>query len=150
VALIPLIILWLGLGSAAKFVIVFILTVFPVLINTFAGVRNVSQSLVDVGVAFVASERQIFTKIILPAALPYIMAGLRLGIGRAIIGMVVAEFFTALRGLGAMIVKYGNFFRTDSMLVPVIVLMFMGVLLTAALKRAEETIAPWKETERAQ
>ena len=150
VAIIPLVILWLGLGFNAKLFIVFIMTLFPILINTATGVANVGQSLVDVALAFAANERQVFTKIILPASLPYIMAGLRLGIGRAIIGMVVAEFFTAITGLGAMIVKYGNFFKTDDMLVPVLILMALGVVLTELLKRAETAIAPWKETERAQ
>ena len=150
VAIIPLVILWLGLGFNAKLFIVFIMTLFPILINTATGVANVGQSLVDVALAFAANERQVFTKIILPASLPYIMAGLRLGIGRAIIGMVVAEFFTAITGLGAMIVKYGNFFKTDDMLVPVLILMALGVVLTELLKRAETVIAPWKETERAQ
>jgi NitT/TauT family transport system permease protein len=149
VAMIPLVMLWFGLGVNAKITIVFLLTVYSVLINTYAGVRNVSQSLVDVAVAFAASERQIFGKIILPAALPYIMTGIRIGIGRAIIGMVVAEFFTALTGLGALITKYGNIFKTDKMLVPVLVLMLMGIALTALAGYAERRIAPWKETERA-
>jgi len=144
VALIPLVILWFGLGFTAKLFIVFLFTLFPVLINTSIGVKNVSRSLIDVGVAFVANERQIFSKIILPASLPYIMAGLRLGIGRAIIGMVTAEFFTAISGLGGLVVKYGNNFRTDEMLVPVLILMALGVLLTGALQRAESLIAPWK------
>jgi len=147
VALIPLVILWFGLGFTAKLFIVFLFTLFPVLINTSIGVRNVSRSLIDVGVAFVANEQQIFTKIILPASLPYIMAGLRLGIGRAIIGMVTAEFFTAISGLGGLVVKYGNQFRTDEMLVPVIILMILGVLLTGTLQRAEQLIAPWKSNE---
>lgn len=149
VALIPLLILWVGLGFPAKLVVVFLLSVFPILINTFTGVRDVSGSLVDVGRAFVANERQIFTKIIVPASLPYIMAGLRLGIGRAITGMVVAEFFTALTGLGAMIVKYANSFKTDVMFVPIVLLMLLGVSLTALVKYAEERVAPWKESERA-
>jgi len=147
VALIPLVILWFGLGFTAKLFIVFLFTLFPVLINTSIGVRNVSRSLIDVGVAFVANEQQIFTKIILPASLPYIMASLRLGIGRAIIGMVTAEFFTAISGLGGLVVKYGNQFRTDEMLVPVIILMILGVLLTGTLQRAEQLIAPWKSNE---
>jgi ABC-type nitrate/sulfonate/bicarbonate transport system permease component len=147
VALIPLVILWFGLGFTAKLFIVFLFTLFPVLINTSIGVRNVNRSLIDVGVAFVANERQIFTRIILPASLPYIMAGLRLGIGRAIIGMVTAEFFTAISGLGGLVVKYGNQFRTDEMLVPVIILMCLGVILTGSLQRAEQLIAPWKSNE---
>jgi NitT/TauT family transport system permease protein len=147
VALIPLVILWFGLGFQAKLFIVFLFTLFPVLINTSIGVKNVSRSLIDVAVAFVANERQIFSKIILPASLPYVMAGLRLGIGRAIIGMVTAEFFTAISGLGGLVVKYGNNFRTDEMLVPVLILMGLGVLLTGALQRAEQLIAPWKTNE---
>jgi NitT/TauT family transport system permease protein len=148
VALIPLVILWFGLGFTAKLFIVFLFTLFPVLINTSIGVKNVSRSLIDVGVAFVANERQIFTKIILPGSLPYIMAGLRLGIGRAIIGMVTAEFFTAISGLGGLVVKYGNQFRTDEMLVPVLILMALGIVLTATLQRAEQWIAPWKTNDR--
>jgi ABC-type nitrate/sulfonate/bicarbonate transport system permease component len=147
VAVIPLVILWLGLGFSAKLFIVILLAIFPILINTASGVRNVSESLIDVGTAFAATEREIFTKIILPAALPYMMTGLRLGIGRAIIGMVVAEFFTAITGLGALIVKYGNQYDTASMFVPILVLMGLGILLTAAVRHAEIRIAPWKAVE---
>jgi NitT/TauT family transport system permease protein len=147
VAIIPLVILWFGLGATAKIFIVTVSAVFPILINTTAGVRNVPTQLIDVGMAFAANERQIFTKVIVPSALPYVMTGLRLGLGRAIIGMVVAEFFTAITGLGAIIVKYGNQYDTASMFVPIFVLMFLGVMLSALLRRAEEWIAPWKATE---
>jgi ABC-type nitrate/sulfonate/bicarbonate transport system permease component len=147
VAIIPLVILWFGLGNTAKTFIVTILALFPILINTTAGVRNVPKQLIDVGDAFAANERQIFTKIILPSALPYMMTGLRLGVGRAIIGMVVAEFFTAITGLGALIVKYGNQYDTASMFVPIFVLMLLGIVLSFAVRRAEEWIAPWKATE---
>lgn len=148
VAIIPLVILWFGLGFKAKFFIVVILAIFPILISTASGVRNVPKSFIDVGVAFGANERQIFTKIILPAALPYMVTGLRLGIGRAIIGMVLAEFFTAITGLGALIVKYGSQYDTASMFVPILVLMMLGIGLTAAVRRVETWIAPWRETER--
>jgi ABC-type nitrate/sulfonate/bicarbonate transport system permease component len=147
VAIIPLVILWMGLGDAAKLFIVTLLAIFPILINTAAGVRNVSRTLIDVGNAFAASEQQIFRKIVFPAALPYMMAGLRLGIGRAIIAMVVAEFFTAITGLGAMIVKYGNDYDTAAMFVPILVLMVLGVALTGGVRRLEHWIAPWKATE---
>jgi ABC-type nitrate/sulfonate/bicarbonate transport system permease component len=147
VAIIPLVILWFGLGDSAKLFIVTILTVFPVLINTAAGVRNVPQALIDVSTAFAASERQVFVKIILPAAVPYMMTGLRLGIGRAIIGMVVAEFFTAITGLGAVIVKYGNQYDTASMFVPILVLMMLGVILTSLVRRGEEMFAPWRHVD---
>lgn len=144
IAIIPLVILWFGLGDAAKLFIVTILAVFPVLINTAAGVRNVPAALIDVSAAFAANERQVFTKIILPAALPFMMTGLRLGIGRAIIGMVAAEFFTAITGLGALIVKYGNQYDTASMFVPILMLMLLGVGLTAGVRYLEERIAPWR------
>ena len=147
VAVIPLVILWLGLGDAAKLFVVTILAVFPVLINTAAGVRAVPQSLIEVSTAFAASERQVFVKIILPSAVPYMMTGLRLAIGRAIIGMVVAEFFTAITGLGALIVKYGNRYDTASMFVPILVLMLLGILLTSLVRRAEEHFAPWRMAE---
>jgi ABC-type nitrate/sulfonate/bicarbonate transport system permease component len=144
IAIIPLVILWFGLGDAAKLFIVTLLAVFPVLINTAAGVRNVPAALIDVSAAFAANERQVFTKIILPASLPFMMTGLRLGIGRAIIGMVAAEFFTAITGLGALIVKYGNQYDTASMFVPILVLMLLGVGLTAAVRTLEDRIAPWR------
>jgi NitT/TauT family transport system permease protein len=147
VAIVPLVVLWFGLGDEAKLFIVILVSVFPVLINTAAGVRNVPSTLIDVGTAFAASERQVFLKIILPAVLPYIMTGLRLGIGRAIIGMVVAEFFTAITGLGALIVKYGNQYDTASMFVPILVLMLLGVLLTSLVRRVEEMCAPWRARE---
>jgi ABC-type nitrate/sulfonate/bicarbonate transport system permease component len=146
VAIIPLVVLWFGLGFSAKLFIVVILAIFPILINTAAGVRNVPQPLLDVGFAFDATERQLFTKFILPASLPYMMTGLRLGVGRAIIGMVVAEFFTAITGLGALIVKYGNQYDTAAMFVPILTLMLLGVTLTALMRRIESSIAPWKET----
>ena len=126
VAIIPLVVLWFGLGFSAKLIIVVILAIFPILINTAAGVRNVPQPLLDVGFAFDATERQLFTKFILPASLPYMMTGLRLGVGRSIIGMVVAEFFTAITGLGALIVKYGNQYDTAAMFVPILTLMVFG------------------------
>lgn len=147
VAIIPLVTLWFGLGFQAKLFIVFILTIFPVLINTSAGVRNVPAQLIELGDAFGANERQIFTKIILPSALPYMMTGLRLGIGRAIIGMVVAEFFTAITGLGAMIVKYGNQYDTATMFVPIFVLMLLGITLSITVRRMEDWIAPWKASQ---
>ena len=147
IAIIPLVILWFGLGDSAKLFIVTILAVFPVLINTASGVKNIPRSLIDVGTAFAANERQVFLKIIIPAVTPFIMTGLRLGIGRAIIGMVAAEFFTAITGLGALIVKYGNQYDTASMFVPILILMLLGVALTSLVRKFEEMFAPWRANE---
>lgn len=147
IAIIPLVILWLGLGDEAKLFVVTLLAVFPVLINTVSGVKNVPRSLIDVGSAFAANERQVFLKIILPAVVPYVMTGLRLGVGRAIIGMVAAEFFTAITGLGGVIVKYGNQYDTASMFVPILILMLLGMTLTSLVRRLEAVFRPWRQND---
>lgn len=149
VALIPLLILWFGLGIESKIAIIFLAAFFPIAVNTYGGVRNVSRSYVEVAQVERAREAQIFTKIIVPAALPFITTGIRLSVGRAVVGMVVAEFFTAITGLGGAIVFYGNQFRTDKLLVVIILLATFGVVLTEVVKYLERRLAPWKESERA-
>jgi NitT/TauT family transport system permease protein len=149
VALIPILLLWFGLGAPAKIAVVFLSGVFPVLMNTFSGVRTVSSGLVEVGRAYGAGEGKIFTKIIMPASLPFIMAGVRLAVGRALIGIITAEMFAAVTGLGALLVRYSSALATDKFFVPVIFLALLGVILTRAVEFLEKRFAPWKETERA-
>jgi ABC-type nitrate/sulfonate/bicarbonate transport system permease component len=148
VALIPLIILWFGLQLKSKIVIVLLAALFPIIINTYSGVRGISASLVETALAYGARERQLFTKIVLPAALPFIMVGLRLAIGRAIVGMVVGEMFTRLTGLGGLIATYSGAFATDRVFVGIIVLALGGVLLTETLKLVERRLSGWVETAR--
>ena len=112
VALVPLLILWLGLGFTVKAAVVFLMSVFPICINTWLGVTAVPKSLIDVGKSFVASNAVILRRIVLPATLPYIMAGIRLAVGRAVVAMVIAEFFTTISGLGAIIINSANNFDT--------------------------------------
>ena len=150
VALIPLIMLWFGLGLQAKVVIILEACFFPIVINTLAGVRNVSRANVDVARAYGASEPQVLRLVVLPSAVPFIMTGIRLAVGRGVIGMVVAEFFTALSGVGSLIIIYSNAFATAKLFVPVITLALLGVTLTALVQRLERRMAPWKETERAE
>ena len=95
VALVPLLILWFGLGFAVKAAVIFLMAIFPICINTWLGVKSVPKTLIDVGKSLVASDAVILRRIVLPATLPYIMAGIRLAVGRAVVGMVIAEFFTA-------------------------------------------------------
>src|ERR1044071_6014897 len=149
VALIPLLLLWFGLGTSSKVAIVFLSGLFPVLMNTFSGVRTVSGHLVDIGRAYGAREGKIFTKIILPAALPFIMAGIRLAVGRALIGILTAAMFTAVSGMGALLIRYSSALATDKFFVPVIFLALLGVLLSSAVEKLQNRLAPWKETERA-
>ncbi|HEX9465083.1 MAG TPA: ABC transporter permease [Alphaproteobacteria bacterium] len=149
VALIPVIILWFGLGLLSKIVIIFLAAFFPIIVNTYSGVRNISRGHVEVALAEGASEAQIFTKIVVPASLPFITTGIRLAVGRAVVGMVVAEMFTAVVGLGGAIVAYGNAFATDKLFVVIILLAVLGVALTELIRFLERRLAPWKETERA-
>jgi len=149
VALIPLLILWFGLGLLSKVVIIFLAAFFPIIVNTYSGVRNVSRGLVEIALAEGANEAQIFTKIVIPASLPFIATGIRLAMGRAVVGMVVAELFTAVAGLGGAIIVYGNAFKTDKLFVIIIVLALLGLFLTESVRRIEQWLAPWKETERA-
>lgn len=149
VALIPLLLLWFGLGNSSKIAIVFLSGLFPVLMNTFSGVRTVSAQLVEVGRAYGAGEGKLFTKVILPAALPFIMAGIRLAVGRALIGIITAEMFTAVTGMGALLVRYSSALATDKFFVPVILLALLGVILSNIIEKLQKRLAPWKETERA-
>ena len=149
VALIPLLLLWFGLGAPAKIAVVFLSGIFPVLMNTFSGVRTVSGGLVDIGRAYGAGEGKIFTKIIVPAALPFIMSGVRLAVGRALIGIITAEMFTAVTGMGALLIRYSSAMATDKFFVPVIFLALLGVILSGAVEALQRRLAPWKETERA-
>jgi len=149
VALIPLLLLWFGLGASSKIAIVFLSGLFPVLMNTFSGVRTVSAHLVDIGRAYGAGEGKIFTQIIVPAALPFIMTGVRLAVGRALIGIITAEMFTAVTGMGALLVRYSSALATDKFFVPVIFLALLGVGLSNGVERLQKRLAPWKETESA-
>src|SRR5438876_1765982 len=149
VALIPLLLLWFGLGNSSKIAIVFLSGLFPVLMNTFSGVRTVSANLVDIGRAYGAGEGKIFSKIILPAALPFVMAGIRLAVGRALFGIITAEMFTAVTGMGALLIRYSSALATDKFFVPVIFLALLGVGLSSAVEKLQKRLAPWKETERA-
>lgn len=146
VALIPLFMLWFGLGFTVKVAIIFSLALFPITINTWAGVKAVPKTLIEVGTAFVASDAEIMWKIIVPATLPYIMTGLRLAVGRAIIAMVIAEFFTSITGLGGIILKAGDNFDTARMFVPVILLMALGIGGTSLVHWFEGKVAPWQKT----
>jgi NitT/TauT family transport system permease protein len=147
VALVPLLVLWFGIHMQAKVVVVFLFAVFPVLINTYQGVRECDKNMLEVARSFRSTEMQIWRHVLLPFSVPYIAAGIRLAIGRGLVGMVVAEFFTSISGLGYMITRYAHVFETDKTFVPVLLLMILGVALTGALKRLERRIAPWSRAD---
>jgi ABC-type nitrate/sulfonate/bicarbonate transport system permease component len=144
VALVPLLVLWLGLGFKVKVAIVFLMSLFPICINTWLGVTAVPKTLIEVGKSFVAPNSVIVRRIILPATLPYIMAGIRLAVGRAVVAMVIAEFFTSISGLGAIIINAANNFDTATMFVPIVVLMVMAIGLNSLIGVVERWVAPWQ------
>ncbi len=145
VALVPLLVLWFGLGFEVKAAVIFLMSVFPICINTWLGVKSVPKTLIDVGKSLVASDAVILRRIVLPATLPYIMAGIRLAVGRAVVGMVIAEFFTTISGLGAIIINSANNFDTATMFVPIIVLMILAVGLNSLIGWFEGYVAPWQD-----
>ena len=143
VALVPLLVLWFGIYLKAKIIVVFLFAVFPILINTYQGVRECDKNMIEVARSFRSNEWRMWQDVLLPFAVPYIAAGVRLAIGRGLVGMIIAEFYTTISGLGFMITRYANVFEMDKTFVPVIVLMILGVSLTAALKWIERRLAPW-------
>jgi NitT/TauT family transport system permease protein len=147
VALVPLLVLWFGIYMQAKIIVVFLFAVFPILINTYQGVRECDKNMLEVARSFRSPEWRMWQDVLLPFALPYIAAGVRLAIGRGLVGMVIAEFYTTISGLGYMISRYANVFETDKTFVPVLLLMFLGVALTSGLKWVERRIAPWSRAD---
>ena len=141
IAFIPLVVLWFGLELQAKIIVVCMMSVFPILINTYVGARDVSKSLDEVGRSLCASERTILLRIFLPATLPHILAGVRLGLGQAVGGMVVAEILLAFGGLGSLITAYARSFRPDYLFATILVLVLLGVGLTFLVQFAERKLS---------
>jgi len=143
IALAPLFILWLGIGIWSKVLVVIFLVLFPVTINTEAGLRTTSERLIEMLRSFGANGRQIFFKVSLPSALPFILAGLKLGIGRGLIGVVVAELFGSRAGLGRLISQSADAFNMPELFAGVIVLAVAGIAMTAGFTWMEKRLVPW-------
>jgi NitT/TauT family transport system permease protein len=144
VAMYPVFLLIFGLGAPTVIAIAVLLAVFPILINTRSGVHEVDAKLIQAARSFGATDRQLFRKVVLPASLPMVMAGLRLGIGRALVGVVVGEFFVGDKGLGYSIAYYAGLLRTTDMIAAVVVIGALGVLLTQVLSILERRIDAWR------
>jgi ABC-type nitrate/sulfonate/bicarbonate transport system permease component len=138
VALLPLFVLWLGIGLWSKVLIVFLGGVFAILVNTMAGVRSVNPRLIETARAFTASQTEIFLYIILPASTPYIVAGIRLAIGRILISVFVAELYASNEGIGFVITQAGATYNTALMLMGILLLTLTGVALSLALSFVED------------
>lgn len=144
VAFIPLIIVLLGLGFKAKIAVVFLGAVMPILINTYAGVLNADGELVEMAKSAGANKLQIFRRILLPGALPFIVVGLRLGATIGLINTIVAELYTAISGLGGLLAFYGNTFQMARYFVVIITLALVGVTITQLIRLLETRMDRWR------
>lgn len=145
IALVPLLLVWFGFGLAGRVIVVWLIAFFPMLVNVYAGVRDTPEDLIEVAHSFnLRGEMSLLRSVVLPSAVPLIMAGVRLSIGRAIVGMAVAEVYLRLGGIGALISTYGSVFRTDYVLACILPLPVLGIVLTKLAGRVEHRFQYWR------
>jgi NitT/TauT family transport system permease protein len=143
-AFVPVLIMWFGLGVQSRIAVVFLFAVFVVVINTMTGVKQVDNVLVEMARSFGAKEREVFFKIMLPAAMPAIMAGVRLGMGRAVKGMITAEMLLTLTGMGAMIMQYGSAFATDALFAVILTILIVAMITMKLVQMIDQRLTGWK------
>ena len=145
VALVPLVLIWFGFDLTGRVVVVFLASFFPILINVYQGARDTPSDLLEVARSFgVKSEIGLLRRVVIPAAVPFILAGVRLGIGRGVVGMAIAEVYLRLSGLGTLIATYASSFQTDYLIAAILPLPFLGVVLTKLLAYLEARFQTWK------
>ena len=147
VALAPLFLIIFGVGVTGKAALVFLLSVFPFVFNTFAGVKSTDALLINVIRSFGGGEKDLYLKVILPSTIPYIIAGARLAIGRGLVGIIVGEFYAASEGIGFAISQAGDTYRLPEMFVGIIILSLIAVVLTELMRKLELTVAPWRASD---
>jgi len=144
IALMPLIIIWFGVDMTSKVAIIFLSTVFPILVNTMTGVRTIDRDFIKVARSFGATDGQLFLTVALPSSVPNLLTGLRLGLGHALIGIVVGEMYGASAGIGYMMQMAGATFQTDRVMVGIIIIAAAGMALTQVLKMIENRFEMWR------
>lgn len=145
IVFIPIIVLWLGIDIEARVFYVFFASIFPIAINTMYGVKYCDENLVETARAYHANHRQILTKVVLPGSLPFIMSGLKIGLARSIISVIISEMFFRLTGTGALILKYGDFFRLDSVFAIIIAIIILTQSIFKITDTAEKRAAKWRQ-----
>lgn len=143
IALTPLVVIWVGIGFQAEVAITFLLAVWSIIINTQEGVRNTPSTLLDMARIYQASGSSVIRNIALPYAIPYIFAGLRIGLAKGLIGVIIGEMDISLKGLGGLITNYGDAFQTAQLLAAIISSSLVGVIGTVILEVVRRRIAPW-------
>ena len=144
IVLLPLIIIWVGIGQESKILVVFLGAIFAIVINTAAGVRNLDVNLIKVARSFGASDFQLFRTIALPGSVPFILTGLRLGIGHALTGVVVGELVAAQFGVGQMMAVAGATFQSAKVFAGLFLIAGAGMLMTFALQKLEQRFEAWR------
>jgi NitT/TauT family transport system permease protein len=144
VALVPLILIWFGIGMWSKVFIVFINAFFPVLINTIGGVKAIDADLLRAARSFRASDWQIFTTVVVPGSVPFILTGVRQAVALGLIGVVVGEMFGGSEGIGYMVNYGGQTFQTDAVFLGVVIIAFAGIVLTWLAERLERHFSRWR------
>jgi ABC-type nitrate/sulfonate/bicarbonate transport system permease component len=144
VALLPLIALWIGIGIESKIAVVFLGAFFSVVIPTVQGVRTIDRRFLDVAQSFGASQRRLFTSVVLPGTVPFVVTGLRLGIGRGLIGVVVGELYAQTEGLGVIITRASANLQPDRMFFAILIFTFAGIVGVQGLRRVESWFQRWR------
>jgi ABC-type nitrate/sulfonate/bicarbonate transport system permease component len=144
IVLVPLLIIWFGIGIWSKIAVVFLGAVFPMIVSTMSGVRNVDASLVKAARSFGATDTQLFRTVVLPGSVPFILTGLRLGIGHALTGVVVGELVAAQAGIGLMMATAGSTFQTSKVFAGMFIIAGSGIALTILLQKIEQRFQSWK------
>jgi ABC-type nitrate/sulfonate/bicarbonate transport system permease component len=144
IAMMPLIIIWFGIGMWSKVFIVFLSAFFPILVNTAAGIRNMDRDLLRAARAFCASDWQIFKTLAIPGSVPFILTGVRQGVAVGLIGVVVGEMLGSSEGIGFMVAYGGQTFQTDTLFVGFVIIAFAGILLTSVAERLERRFSRWR------
>jgi NitT/TauT family transport system permease protein len=146
IALLPLVMIWFGIGLMSKVAIVFLGAIFPILVNTITGVRTVNADFVKVARSFGSNDWQMFLTVVLPSSVPLLLTGLRLGLGHALVGIVVGEMYGATHGLGFLIATAGARFQTDKVMVGIIIIAAAGIVMTGLLRLIERRFERWRPT----
>ena len=144
IALLPLLVVWFGLTFETKLVLVFLSAFWPLVINTQVGIQNVDKSYVEVANAFGATRYETLRHVLFPASVPYLVAGMRIAVGRAIIGVIVAELFTSVTGLGARMTYYSNFFQVANYFAALLMFILFSVVTTEAVRLIEIRFSRWR------
>lgn len=145
-ALMPLITVAMGFGMASKVFLIFIGAFFVIVINTWAGVKTVQQNLIHAGMVFGANRTQIFMKIVVPYTMPFIIVGLRLGVTRALVVTVVSEMLASSKGMGYLIIRAVDAFKSEQLFSMIVILVIVSMILVTGLRKLEEKVAPWRES----